>query len=302
MSTALNEMQFELLPSVDADAGVVFGIGADISMDDGGFIPGDDDWEAEDETNPRRGGVAFGRELLKGPVDGYNLHVDQTDVKTARAALSAIRTAWRAAHIRDTPGAVVVIRYRLDDEIRRMYGRPRRFSAPPDNKILGGFIPITADFQRVDNFTYDDVEQNVILGLNPGGSEGGFTFPLTFPIATLPVGLSQQQAVVGGDAPTFPLIRFDGPVLNPSLETADWSLRLNREIQAGEYVEIDLRPWGGISVMLNGTASVAGDLGLRTRLSDLKFQPGRHDLTFRGSSASGSATCEVRWSNAHNSI
>lgn len=52
MSTALEDYQFELLPGVDTASGEVFGIGRDISMDDGGFLPGDDDWQVEDESNP----------------------------------------------------------------------------------------------------------------------------------------------------------------------------------------------------------------------------------------------------------
>ena len=298
--TVLDEMQFELLPSLTAADGQVFGIGAEVSVDEDGFIPGDDDWTNEDEENPRRGGTSFGRDLLAGPTWGFDLHVNREDVAGAIETLGRFKTAWRALHIRQTPGRVIPLRYRLDGRERRIYGRPRRFSAPPNNLILGGFIPITCDFKAVDSFTYDDVEQVVVLGLQQG-SEGGFTFPVTFPVTSLPVGSSADQAVVGGDAPTYPVVRFNGPVTNPSLETAAWTLKLNREIQAGEYVEVDLRPWA-TTVLLNGVSSVAGALSRRTYLADMAFEPGRHDLIYRGSSLASSSTCEVRWSNAHNSI
>lgn len=298
--TILDEMQFELLPTLAAGDGQVFGIGAGVSVDDGGFIPGEDQWQSEDEVNTRRGGIAFGRDLLLGPTWGFNLHVNQSDVKTAKVALGNFKTAWRAAHIRQTPGAVIPLRYRLGDEIRRVYGRPDRISAPPDNMILGGFIPITCDFKCVDGNTYDDIEQAITLAARTG-SAGGFTYPLVYPVTSLPVSSGSDQAVVGGSARTYPVIRFNGPVTNPSLETAAWTLKLNMTIPNGQYVEVDLRPWA-ISVLLNGTANVSGAIGRRTYLEDMAFEPGRHELIYRASTTSSASTCEVRWSNAHNSL
>jgi hypothetical protein len=300
MSTVLSEMQFEILPSVTAETGEAFGIGLPVSVDDGGFLPGDDDWTHQDQADEGRGGMRFGRDVLAGPTWGWNLHVNETDVPSAIATLSRFKAAWRALKVRNTPGAMVAIRYRLADRYRVIYGRPRRFSAPPTNEILSGKVPITCDFQCVDAFTYDDEQQVVQLTLQQG-SEGGFTFPTVFPVTTLPVGGSAQQAVVGGDAPTYPIVRFNGPVVNPVLETDEWSLTLDLSIQADQYVEIDLRPWV-LTALLNGTASVADSLDRRQYLSDISLEPGPHTLTFRGSSESSSATCAVRWSNAHNSI
>jgi hypothetical protein len=300
MSTDLAEMQFELLPSLTADSGFVFGIGASVSVNEDGFLPGDDDWTHEDEQNPRRGGVNFGREVLNGPTWGWNLHINEKDVPSAVDTLGAFKTAWRALAIRQTPGAIIPIRYRLNDRYRRIYGRPRRFSAPPANGILNGYVPVTVDFACVDGFVYDDEESSVSLQLN-SGSDGGFILPATFPVTTLPVGLNEGQAVVGGDAPAYPVIRFNGPVTNPSVATDAWTLSLDRSIAAGDYVEIDLRPWA-LTALLNGTSSVGGDLGRRTYLSDIKLEPGPHTLVFRGGDETGSATCEVRWSNAWNSI
>jgi hypothetical protein len=300
VSTDLEEMQCELLPSLTAESGYAFGIGLDVSIDDEGFIPGEDEWIDEDESNPRRGGTSHGRDTLQGPLWAFNLHVDRDDRYEALETLGEFKTAWRAMHIRQTPGAVLPLRYQIGQRTRRIYGRPRRLAAPPSNRILGGFVPITVDFSAVDGYTYDDVEQLVTLSLQ-SGSEGGFVFPLEFPFTTLPVGLSQQQAINGGDADTYPVVRFNGPVDNPSLETDDWVLALDLGIAAGNYVEVDLRPWA-LTVLLNGESSVSGALGRRTYMSAMKFEPGIHDMVFRGSSVSSSATCEVRWSNAWNSI
>lgn len=299
MSTILKDMQFELLPTLTAATGQVFGIGTDVSINDGGFQPGDDDWEQETETNPRRGGVAFGRDLLLGPVWGFDLHVDEEDLATATATLSKFKTAWRAMKIRQTPGAVIPLRYRINDRYRRVYGRPGRFNGDPDNLVLSGFIPITADFQCSDAFTYDDVESSVTLSLQVGSS-GGFIFPDQFPLSALPVGLAQQQAVVGGDAETYPVVRFTGPVTNPSLELAEWTLSLDLTIPAGQFVEIDLRSWA-MTCLLNNTASVAGAIGRRQYLEDMFLDPGNHMMIYRGSAGLSTSTCAVRWANAWNS-
>lgn len=302
----LSDHQFELLPTMTAVDGITFGIGADslIEMEDGGFIVGDDEWTTEDAPNSRRGGTRFGRDILNGPTHGFNLFVNADDEPGALSALSAFKTAWRALEMRDQPGLVLPVRYQLDGRVRRFYGRPNRISAPVDNRILGGYVPVTTDFRCVDGHTYDDLKQTEVIAINVfGSSQGGFIFPTTFPTATLPVGSRTGQAVVGGDAPAYPVIRFDGPVNKPVLATPDWSLSLGINIPSGQYVEVDLQPWAG-TVLLNGTVGVAGALGIDNRqyLANMRLEPGRHDLTFRGSSASSSATCTVSWRNTWNSI
>jgi hypothetical protein len=299
MATTLKEMQFELLPSEHADEGEGFGLGLDVEVDEDGFHPGATEWGDQDQDNATRGGVGFGRDVLTGPTWAWDLFVDQADVPSAKAATNRFATAWRALHIRDKPGAVIPLRFRVGDDVRRIYGRPRGFDAPPNNRILSGFVPIQCDFKAVDGFVYADVEDTLTLGLQQG-SEGGFVFPVVFPVRTLPVGTQRAQAVVGGDAPTYPVVRFTGPVANPTLITPDWTLRLDYSIPANQYVEIDLRPWR-LTVMLNGTSSVAGKLAPRTRLSDLALEPGRYDMTYRGSSSTGASTCQVRWAAAFNS-
>lgn len=297
--TALDEMQFEILAGTyDAD-GFVFGIGADVSIDDGGFAPPDDDWIDEDSENPQLGGTAFGRDTLSGPTWAWSLHTDGEDVATAIAAKDGLKKFWRAQAIRDTPGAVIPIRYKLNGRVRRFYGRPRRWSAPPSNLILGGYIPITVDFKAADSYTYDDIEQSVFIGLTTGSS-GGFVFPLTFPYTSLPVGTGGDVAIVGGDARTYPVIRIDGPVTNPEVSCNAWTLNLDRTIADGDYVEIDTRPWAQ-TVLLNGTSSVAGDLRRRQPLSKMYLEPDAHTFQFRGSSAFTTATCTVRWANAYSS-
>lgn len=300
------DYHFEILPNEGTGDGVPFGIGLDVSLDAEGFAPGSTDWAVQDAEDPSSGVTMFGRDRLLGPVWNWQLHVNRTDADEAIETLGVFKTAWRALHIRNTPGAVVALRYRVGGRTRRIYGRPRRFEAPPTNQILSGYVPVSVDFKCVDDFTYEDQETTVTLSLGEDLEDptqdtgGGFIFPVTFPVATLPPTRERIQVSVGGDAPTYPIVRFNGPVVDPRLVTDDWTLSLGYTIPAGQYVEIDTRPWRQ-TVMLNGATSVAGRLGRRQRLSKVYFNPGRFEAKYVGFSSS-SSTCVVRWAAAHNSL
>jgi hypothetical protein len=302
----IKDFNFEILPDVDADDGVLFGIGQDVSLDDGGFTPGSTDWATQDAESSQNGTTAFGRDRLLGPTWNWQLHVNRDDDVNALESLAELKTAWRALHIRNTPGAVLPLRYRLAGRTRRIYGRPRRFEESPTNTMLGGHLPISVDFKCVDGFTYDDVMQNVSMrlgqeledeGIDTGG---GFIFPLTFPTITLPPTKRQSRVLIGGDAPAYPIIRFQGPVTNPVLITDDWRIGVTMQIQDGQYVEIDTRPWKQ-TALLNGNASVAGLLGRKTRMDKVVFNPGVFEARYNGFS-SGETICTVRWANTWNSL
>lgn len=300
------DKNFELLPTVDAADGAVFGIGQHVSLDENGFAPGSTDWAVQDSENSQDGTTAFGRERLLGPSWTWQLHVNRDDEEGALETLRSFRTAWHWLHGRDTPGMVTALRYQLNGERRRIYGRPRRFEAPPDNKILSGYVPVSVDFKCVDGFTYDDEDKAVTLLLGQDledegvDSGGGFIFPVIFPAVLHPPTRKTEFLSVGGDAPAEPVIRFWGPVQDPGLVTDEWTLRLHDlYIPEGQYVEIDLRPWAR-TVLLNGTTSVAGRLGRRQRLNKIRFAPGRFEARYIGWSPSMS-TCEVRWAAKWNS-
>ena len=301
MATELSEMNFELLPNLKAASGLVFGIGQAVSIDDEGFDPGEDEWTVEDDDNPRRGGTIPGRDTLSGPTWNFALHTNRSNTKQALESLAAFKRAWRALEIRDTPGAVTVLRYRVGGRARKVYGRPRRFAAPPSNRILGGFVPITTDFKCVDGFTYSDVEHAAAMTITAEDMPRGFTFPQTFPTTTNGRSLGRATISVDGDAPAYPRIIFTGPLTNPMLTHKDWTLTLDEAILSSQSVTIDLRPWAMTAIHSNGW-SVAGKLKRSSRLTDVKFQPGPNELAFRAASTLTSGTCTVRWSDTWNSI
>lgn len=302
MTTELNSKQFEILPREDAAAGFVFGIGAEVSVDDGGFTPGTTDWLTQDSQNTRRGSNAFGRDVLTGPTWGWSSHVNRDDEDEALDTLERFSSAWRPVDLMETPGAVTALRFKVGQRTRRIYGRPRRFDAPPTNLIDSGYVPVTHDFQAFDAFTYDDVASSTVLTLD-SASEGGFILPATMPIQTLPVATSAElQVAIGGTARAYPVVRFHGPWSNPTLITDNWTLSLNTSIAAGDWIEVDTRAWNLGAIRKDGS-SAAGTFSRRTWLEDIYFQPGsRPNLRLGGSSSTGGATCTVEWRNTWNSI
>lgn len=303
--SALAEFQFEILPSADAADGVVFGIGADISMNDDGFHPGSTDWATQDVDSSITGNKLFGRDVLLGPVWAFDLHVNRDDLENALKTLAAHTAAWRWLQGRNAPGARTAIRYRVGGRTRRIFGRPGKHEASPNNLILNGYSDVTCDFQATDGFTYDDDTKSVTLTLGSnedGGTTGGLVFPIVLPASTQVGTEVVEQLTVGGDAPAYAVYRLNGPWTNPLVYTNDWALSLpDFEIPDGQYVEIDTRPWAQ-TVLLNGSASIAGRIGRRQKLYATQLQPGDLEVRVGGYSSTGTATCQITWRDTWNSF
>lgn len=300
--TVLADHQFEILPSVDAADGFVFGIGAAVSLNEDGFDPGEADWLTQDSKNTRRGVTGFGRDVVGAKTWLWESHTDQADEAAAVAVLEDFSAAWQPDAARE-PGWVTAVRYSLAGRTRRVYGRPRRFAAPPTNLILSGFVPVTHDFQCVDSYTYDDVESSAVIPYASAVTGGGFSFVTSFPIVTQPSdGNGGGQLSVGGNARAYPIIRFHGPWTNPVLKTANWTLAWKGAIPASGWIEIDCRPWG-LTVLDQDGASVVGGLDRKVWLEDCWFAPkSQPTITLSGSAPGGSASATIRWRNTWTSI
>lgn len=302
MST-LAEHQFEILPSADAMDGFVFGIGAEVSVDDAGFDPGESEWISQDSVNARRGVTAFGRDVLGAKTWLWSSHVNRNKASEALDTLERFSEAWAPDALVREPGALTALRYRLAGRDRRIFGRPRRFAAPPTNLILSGYVPVTHDFSLVDAHTYDDLESSVNIPYSSSVEGAGFILPATFPILTQAAdGNGAGQISVSGNARAYPIIRFIGPWTNPRVSTDDWSLTWSGAVPASGYIEIDTRPWVLTVLDQSGTSQVAG-LSRQTWLEDIWFAPkSQPQISLGGIATGGSASCLVRWRNAWKSI
>jgi hypothetical protein len=294
----LEEMQFEILPSEFEDTGYPFGIGLQVSIET--FDPGEMTWLEQTGQNSHNGARHFGRDTTMAPSWTWTMHTDGDNTADALRRLREFSSAWRARKIARVPSAVLPLRYRVGHRTRRVYGRPRRLASPPSNLILGGYIPITASFDLVDDLHYADTLSSAILTYNADG-DGGFVLPSVLPIVTQPQSERALDVINDGDEDAPLVIRFEGPVVNPSLQGPGWNVSLKMEISAGEYVEIDTRPWR-MTVLRNGSASVAGRLGRRQRLSDIALPAGKSTLRYRGASSSATSSCAVSWRSAYSSL
>lgn len=301
--TTLAEKQFEILPEAEATDGFVFGIGAAVSIDDGGFDPGESNWFTQDGENTRRGVIGFGRDVPGAKTWMWSSHVDQDDLEDAVAILEEFETAWTPALLARNPGAVTALRYRLAGRDRRVFGRPRRFSGPPTNLIDSGYVALTHEFQTVDAYTYDDIESSMEILYASSADGGGFVLPTPMPIVTQPsLGNGSAQLTIGGTKPAYPIIRFNGPWTNPVMHTDDWTLRWTGEIGPNGWVEIDARPWA-LTVLDQDGASAVGGLDRRVWLEDLWFAPrSQPQISLDGIAPSGGASATVRWRNTWTSI
>lgn len=301
--TALNEFQFEILPDEDAADGFVFGIGAEVSVNAEGFDPGENEWIIQDTVNSRRGVNAFGRDVLGGKTWVWESHVDRGEVDEALDTLQRFSAAWELEDLMKQPGAQTALRYQLAGRDRRIYGRPRRFAAPPSNRILSGYVPVTHDFKLVDARSYDDDESSALISYSSTIEAGGFTLPAVFPLVTSAnVGTGTTQINVDGNAKTYPIIRFNGPWTNPAIITPDWELAWFGGLAADEWVEIDTRPWR-LTVLNQSGASAVEGLSRRVFLEDVVLKPSSQpQITLDGISTSGTATASIRWRNAWTSL
>jgi hypothetical protein len=93
-----------------------------------------------------------------------------------------------------------------------------------------------------------------------------------------------------GTATYWPVLRIDGPVINPVVtvnETGDW-VRINRTVLAGQWLDIDA---ANRRVMLNGSVSLAGAVTYSGRW--LGIPPGGASLSWNADTADAAARLTI---------
>lgn len=279
--------------------GVRFGADQPVAVET--FDRGAAEWRTQDAPEPMGDGVVFGRDYLGGPLWSWTMFTDAYSPTEALTMLSVIEGVWRNRAGRRVPGEVQRLLYTVAGRTRAVYGRPRRFTAPLSDELDGGIVPITADFQCADARTYSVFESSVAVPLY-SASRGGFSFPTSFPLRWSAVGTRTAVAEVGGDASAWCTVRIRGPVRDPVVSAGDWSVALSGVVPQGRTVVVSARPWDRGGRWEDDGSSAAPLLTRRTRLSRLLLDPGRHPVTFSGADATSSASAEVSWFDAYNSL
>lgn len=282
--------------------GVVFGQDAEIDTE-AEVTPSTYGLRTQDSPSPVGDATMFGRDLIEPDVWGFKLFTNVEDEQNALRLRSTLAKVWRADDVRKTPGAVKVLRYRMAGRTRRVYGRPRRFDAPLDNRMFSGLIAITCDFKLASELFFDDVEQNIPVRASQSTSSGGFLVPFTVPL-TLSSSLTPRATTftVGGELPTPGIFDFKGPSTDAALEI-DGAMRvqLTGTVPVGVTVTVDARPWV-MSIYRDDGAGTAGLLNRRTRLPRLLLEPGAHEVTYSAYDPTGASGGAVRWHDAYPSV
>lgn len=295
----LAESQFEL-------DGYVFG--RDMPVNVAVFDVGGPEAELGDLALPGRDGTVFGRDTKQGPELVFEVNVLHRDPDAAKAEWAQLASRWDAPALRARPGEVAALRMRLPGSRTVVtYGRPRTLERTSSLALLKqGRIDATATFQCAGSRFYADGEQpgtgvrSITLDLVTDAG-GGITWPVTWPIVWGAAGERQDAVVNSGEAPSWPVITFHGPVAQPSLELVGTgrALRLDTTLAFDRSVTVDTRPWAQ-TVLRDDGASMAGVLR-GASLAEFQLPVGQTTLAYRGTDMSGQSTCTVAWRDAYTS-
>lgn len=305
MTIPLGEKQYEL-------DGVLFGLGCPIEVMENGWTPGGADIQNGDTNRAGGDGIRFGKDRTRSATWGFELFTNAEDEEGAWDSIGELGTAWGADDIRTESGPVMPLRYRVAGRAKRVYGRPRRWTATPNNLSLGGRIDVVADFATVDHRVYDDELKELSVPIAPPAPVDAGVIPPFIP----PIGMRQASSprldsmTVGGTVPTPLIVRVDGPVASARVQVginqaqSDGTqkriglidVRLVDPVAYDDPVTIDAQPW-----VVAATKRSGGGVRLNpriTRISKMWVPPGKHDVIFTGVDATAQAAVTLTWRNA----
>lgn len=290
--TELFEKQFML-------GDVVFGLGCAVELKgEGGWVPGQPDRREDRVENPGDDGIRFGRTLKGAATWGFSLYTNQENENAAWSVLNELSRVWDQDDVRLTPGAAVPLQFCLNGQQRVVYGQPGRWTASPNNASMQGRIDIEADFTVVDDRAYSANVQTLEVPLGaPASADAGLIVPFIPPVVSSASTVSnKREIVVEGELPTPVTIKISGDISKPQVAIADWVAAINDDVEPGDPVTIDSRPWvRAITRQSGGGVEVAPRV---TRVSKMWLKPGRYNVLFSGDSQGG-ATALVSWRNAY---
>lgn len=293
---ALAESQWEI-------DGYVFGRDRPINV--AVFDVGGPEAEVGDLALPGRDGTVFGRDTKAGPELTFEVNVLLRDPDAVKAEWAQLATRWDAAAVRARPGQAVGLRMRLPGSRTVVaYGRPRTLERTSSLALMKqGRIDATATFQCAANAFFADGEngtgaRSITLSLVTGAG-GGITWPVTWPIVWGSPGERQDAVVNRGDSPSWPVITFEGPVAQPSIELVGTgrALRLDTTLAFDRSITVDTRPWAQ-TVLRDDGASMAGVLR-GAALAEFRLPVGSTVIAYRGTDMSGQSRCTVAWRDAY---
>lgn len=289
-------------PPNEDDGGFRFGRGTNYHVEHVDF--GDAEIRTNDEFITREDGERFGRDYMGGRTITFTINI-LTRNGDGAALYAKMERAWRTndtggGPTRHRSGVMSRLRMNRHGRPKFVYGRPRAI-APTTGRVDQGWIPVTCTFKTESHRYYEDaLKQNSITVVPP--TSGGFMWPITFPLATVPLSTQADIVQVLGDEDSWLVSRIDGPIANPIIDVVNyWQIKCNFTLGPTDYVEIDPRPWRRI-VRKNGTIPMRGAFTTDSRrLSGQWVPPGVHQVVLRGTDPTGTARLTTSWHNTYTS-
>ncbi|KQP81568.1 hypothetical protein [Aeromicrobium sp. Leaf291] len=290
--------------------GVVFGHGTDAPLESiRGLGTGplrDREWE-----NAGEDGRAFGTEYRDGQTILFaGAVVREGDPAGAWDRVSALQDVFDDPELLRNPRAVTTCRVRRPGRPARVaYGRPEEFDFDNSRQAIG-LLPFDGAFRKSDPHWYDDVEQSIRVRLSSQSSshiildDDGF---LVAPVTTTAVARRASIIENGGKRPTWPVLRFAGPITNPTATLVDgvgrrlWSLGMVGTVPAGQVAVFDTRPWSRSAALESG-APLPGRMTLDSAPSRSTIPPGEHELVCSGIDATGTSYFDASWRAAYRTL
>jgi Phage tail protein len=248
------------------------------------------DLRTSDRTRLRRHGMLPGDDFLAGRSVVVDVEIFGADDATFASAVGTLKQALSPGS--DEAPLTFKVPGVAGGGIRRLNGRPRKLALPVEEKFFYRQPIASVEFFATDPRLYDDAQQSQAVGLAAGVA--GHTWNNTWNWSW--GGASTSTSIFAVNAGTFAtpfVVRFDGPVTNPSIENVATGekLAMTLTLGVGEWLDIDT---DARTVLLGGTASRFSNL---TQANWFDLKPGTTELRFGGTTA-GSPQMTATWRSA----
>lgn len=296
-------MTIELLDGQHQLGDVLIGKGTPVTIRtiEGLGLPG---MRTADVEPPGEDGLWLGRDYYSGRTIRIDAAVrlagDQAGAFDVAASIQ--ETADNAA-VRGHGGTTMNLRLKFPGRPTRVVrGRVRKADVDPE-KAIHGLVPVDIEFQAADYLYYDDDPGSTGIPLAML-STGGLTFPLVFPfvIEGDPAAVGRPGYIdVAGTAPTWPVLRVNGPCSNPVIThvTTGRALAVQVTLEAGEWVEIDTRP-GWRTVLRENGGGVP--LTPQSRIDLFRLAKGLNEIRWTATDPTLTSTLAVTWWPAYKAL
>lgn len=218
-------------------------------------------------------------------------------------ALAVLQDESDTDPVRAQGGTTLDLRLKFPGRpVRVVRGRLRQAEADL-SQMIHGWAPLDIEFQAADHLYYTDTPGTTSMPLAML-TTGGMTFPIVFPftIAGDPAAVGRPGFFeVEGTAPTWPVLRVNGPCSNPSVRHvgSGQTLTVPVTLAAGEWVELDTRPGWRTVLRENGGGA---PLTAASRIDQFRLTPGMNEVTWTATDPTLTATLAITWWPAYKAL